>query len=194
MMALTAPKDQPPAEKWLPLRDVDDGTGGLPRARSAYALRNGPSGEQWLDFAVPPAVVADSLGPKALTPPRTLAQGSAPSSALRKRDGIWTVKVPRFFCTITTGWTDEMVGRNPLITRSGAQTSRSTVGGLAIEESFRRFSNEPDLLVDSDGPRMHSWRRDGYYNVGGLTHTEDVMAHIASLPPDTSVTCIWCEF
>ena len=80
-----------------------------------------------MDFAVPPEVVANALGSQALAPPRTLALSSAPCTALEKRAGHWRVKVPRFFDTFTRAWTYEMAGRDPLITRSGAQTNRTTV-------------------------------------------------------------------
>lgn len=195
MKALTAPKDQPPAEKWLPLESQRvAGRGDLDEFRSAYAFRTGPGGEQWVDFAVPPAVVANALGPQALAPPRTLAQSSAPCTALEKRAGIWMVKVPRFFRTFTTAWTREMVGRDPLITRSGERTNRTTIGELATKDSFRLYGSEPALLVNSEGPRLHAWRKHGYYNVGGLIRTEEAMDEIAALPADTVVTCIWCEF
>ncbi len=195
MKALTAPKDQPPAEKWLPLEAHRESKGGdLDEFRSAYAFRTGPGEQRWVDFAVPPEAVANALGPQALAPPRTLALSSAPCTALEKRAGIWMAKVPRFFDTFTSAWTYEMVGRDPLITRGGAQTNRTTVSELAIKESFRLYGGEPTLLVTSAGPRLHAWRKHGYYNVGGLTLTEDVMDEIAGLPGDTTVSCIWCEF
>lgn len=194
MNALTAPKDRPPVEKWLPLVSERESTEDLDGYRSAFAFRIGPGGEQWVDFAVPPDVVEEALGPHALTPPTTLAMGSAPATALREVDGNWLVGVPRFFTTFTTAWTCEMVGRTPLRTRSGEQTSRVVAGELALAESFRRFSEEPALIVDSDGPRMHARRSGGYVNVGGLTTTEDVLAEIAALPPQTPIICAWCEF
>lgn len=195
MNALTAPSGEPPAEKWLPLETQRHCTpGGLGEFRSAYAFRTGPGGQPWVDFAVPPEVVANALGPHALAPPRTLAQSGAPRTDLEKRAGIWMVKVPRFFSTFTTAWTFEMVGRDPLITRSGELTHSTTVSELAIEDSLRLFSAEPALLVDSAGPRLHTRRAHGYYNVGGTTRMDDVMNQIAGLPGDTTVTCIWCEF
>jgi hypothetical protein len=194
MRALTAPKDRPPAEKWLPLCSERESGDDLDGYRSAFAFRVGPRGQQWVDFAVPPAVVAAALGQHALAPRKSLAMGSAPATALRQDGGQWLVGVPRFFTTFTTGWTYELVGRNPLITRRGEETGRVAAGDLAIEESFRRFFDEPALIVGSAGPRLQSPRSGGYVNVGGLTRTDDLMAEIAALAPDTQITCIWCEF
>lgn len=185
MKALTAPKERPPVEKWLPLLSERKSDGDLDGYRSAFAFRIGPDGAQWVDFAVPPAVVAQALGPHALTPANMLALGSAPATALREVGGQWLVGVPRFFSTFTTAWTYDMVGRAPLVTRAGQATGRVAAGDLAIRESFRRFSEEPALIVDSAGPRLHDRRRGGYANVGCLTRTEDVIAEIAALPPDT---------
>ena len=52
MNALTAPKDQTPAEKWLPLEEHRECEGGgLDDYRSAYGFRPGPGGQPWVDFA-----------------------------------------------------------------------------------------------------------------------------------------------
>lgn len=194
MEALTAPKDRPPAEKWLPLL-TDKGSGKrFGGYRSAFAFRIGPDGQQWVDFAVPPPVVAAAVGRHALAPHRHLAMGSAPATALQRREGQWWVGVPRFFATFTSAWTYEMVGRDPLITRAGEPTSRAAVGDLDLEESFRRFFAEPVLIVDSDGPRLHNRHSGGYVNVGGLTTTDDLLQEIAALTPETQIACIWCEF
>jgi hypothetical protein len=103
------------------------------------------------------------------------------------------VAVPRFLRTVASEWTEEPAERNLLITRTGLLTAGATVAQLEIRDSFRLYIGEPDLLVTANGPRQHDWRSRGYFNVGGLTPTEEVMAEIAALPADTTVTCVWYQ-
>ena len=191
---LTAPDGRSRAMVWIPLKVTHESkTEVLPEFRSAFGYRH-HDGEEWVDFAMPPQVVREWLGPQAIVHPKCLALGKASGSNVRTNDGIVEVKVPRYFDTLGSAWTFEPVGRDPLVTRSGEETNQTTVCDLDIDASFRHFMAEPVAIIDSSGPRVFARRRDSYYNVGEMTRSSTVLESIAQRSPDTVVRCVWFTF
>lgn len=191
---LIAPDGIPPAKEWIPLDSSHPGAPPeMPGFRSAYGYRES-DGVQWIDFAIPPSVIREWIGPRAMVDPRGLAYGKALRSNVETREGIQVVKVSRYFDTFGSAWTFEQVGRDPLITIDGEQTGQTTVGNLDLDRSFLWSSSEPVLIIDDVGPRLFSRRLGSYYNVMGMTKCTSVLESITSLSPDTPVRCVWFTF
>lgn len=189
---LTAPDGRPPAHIWVPL---DSGSNTKPaqlaRYQSAWAQRVADD-EQWVDFAVPADTILEFLGPQALARPKSLTHSTALLSDVQTRDGVRMVKVPRYFSTVTTQWTLEQVGQDPLITRHGQETMRTTLGELNLKGSFRRGESQPGLVIDDRGPRMLAGDKGRYYNVSGWTESNRLLTEIRKISPDTPIRCAWC--
>ncbi|HPJ19637.1 MAG TPA: hypothetical protein PK635_11005 [Actinomycetota bacterium] len=189
---LTASGGHPRAQIWIPLESTTHTSSPqLRRYRSAWAHRT-IDGEQWVDFALPADTILETIGAQALAHPKALTYGKALSSDVQTRDGALMAKVPRYFSTLATQWTLEQVGQDPLITRSGRETTCTTVGELDLKSSFRKGRGEPDLVIDHRGPRLLRRDKGRYYNVSGWKEPSRVMTEIRQLPPATPIRCAWC--
>lgn len=145
-----------------------------------------------MDFAVPADTILEAVGARALAHPKSLTYGTALSSDVQTRDGVLMAKVPRYFSTVAAQWTHQQVGQDPLITRSGRETTRTTIGQLDLPASFRKDSGEPGLVIDHRGPRLLQRDKGRYYNVASWVLTSRVVNEIGKLPPDTPIRCAWC--
>lgn len=191
---LMEPDGYPPAVTWVPLESAAPSPGTqMPQYRSAWGVRM-TDGAQWIDYAIPPDTVAAYVGPQALVHPKTLATGRALVSNVELHQGEFMVKVPRYFGTFGTHWTYEQVGRNPLVTRAGEDTSITSMGALDLDKSFRAFGDEPPLLIDANGPQLFAWRRDTYYNASTSRSAREVLNDLTQLATDTPIRCAWCAF
>lgn len=188
---LTAPGGRPRAEVWVPLDSTVETGPRLGRYQSAWAERTN-DGEQWVDFALPADTILEAVGAQALAHPKSLTYGTALRSDVQTRDGVIMAKVPRFYFTVAVEWTLEQVGQDPLITKTGQETTSTTVADLNLKSSFRQDSGEPGLVIDERGPRLFQPDQCRYYNVSGFTSISRVLTEIRQLPPETPIRCAWC--
>jgi hypothetical protein len=194
--ALTALHGYPRARHWLPLDvTVEDEFDSLRRWRSAWAARFDETGEQWLEVALPAAMVRAELGPHALVGGATgLTRTSVHRSNVSKESGQWMVKVPRFFTTVTESWTGHVDDRKPLVALDGRTADQMTVGELDVEGSLDRHRDEPDLVIGPDGPVVFAAFDLKYRSTRRWHDRLDAgVAELMKLPPETPVVNAWCR-
>jgi hypothetical protein len=195
MDAMTAPDGYPRAEAWLPLDVVGTFDDGLKQWRSAWVQCPPENGEVWIEFGLPTPLITEYLGPRALISDFGMGHGKALRSNVRKREGTWMVKVPRFFETVTKFWTTEPQDDALLSTTNGQKTAATTVGTLDVEVSRDRFRNEPELIVGPDGPMVFGPLDYRYRSTLDWEKRLDAALHsLLQMPSTTPVTAAWCRF
>lgn len=183
MNDLTAPNGYPPAQVWVPLDVTLAGHASrLPTFRSAWGTRT-IAGEEWVDFEIPGATIAEAVGPEALVDPKTLAHGRALASNMRERDGILMVKVPRLFASVCTQWSYLTPGD---ITPSADEEAREwTVASLSAVHMWQ--PQMPSLIIMGSVARRANDTGFDYFNAGGRTTQWALKQQLRELAPMTLI-------
>ena len=140
-----------PAEVWVPLDVAGPGRCGWQQVSEADSRY--PE-EDWVHCAWPTPFLRKTLGPYAILGDEGIATRGVSREFVKRRNGVWQAKIPRFFDTIGDHWSIERRDdRFGLVTKSGSVGGIVMIEDLDLERSLEKAG--PCLLVGPQGPLFY---------------------------------------
>lgn len=174
--------DEAPAHIWVPL-DVEHASG-----RSGWhTVRRELSYLRYADksdvhCAWPTVFLRWYLGPHALLPDSAVSALDVARSRVKRREGVWHARVPRFFQTIGSDWLTPGHWHNGK--RSADAGEGSCVRRVDLEASLQ--AHDPVLIVGPQGPCFYEPRR----TEGFESRRWAAIVPLMQLPPRTGVQLV----